>query len=271
MAIDLSDFEKGKPYDGDYPADLDRLQKRLAHVQVAHNVAGRRTLIVFEGWDAAGKGGAIQRLTAQWDPRNYEVWPIAAPTEEEKSRHFLWRFWTRLPCRGEIAVFDRSWYGRVLVERVEGFATTGQWKRGYDEINEFEAQQKDDGTQILKLFLHISQETQDARLKARLAHPWKRGKVNAEDFRNRARRADYLDAMHDMFAHTDTRWAPWKVIDANDKKAARIAALGWIADQMEKAVPMEPPEIDPAIVRLAETELGMKIGQNGGGAPEDDD
>jgi polyphosphate kinase 2 (PPK2 family) len=260
MAIHLSDYEKGAPHDGDYRADLEVLQKRLAHLQVAHTVTGKRTIILLEGWDAAGKGGAIQRLTAEWDPRNYEVWPIAAPTAEEKERHFLWRFWRRLPGTGEIAVFDRSWYGRVLVERVEGFASEREWKRGYDEINEFEAQQKEDGTNLIKLFLHITEDVQDKRLKRRLEHPWKRWKVNAEDFRNRARRADYLDAMHAMFEYTDTRWAPWKVIDGNDKKAARLAVLSWVVKQMEKVVPADPPAIDPAMASLAREKMGLDIG-----------
>ncbi|SFR98469.1 polyphosphate kinase 2 family protein [Sphingomonas jatrophae] len=256
MAINLSDFETGGKYPGDYSADLAALQKRLARIQVAHIVHGRRAVILFEGWDAAGKGGAIQRLTAEWDPRHFEVWPIAAPTPEENSRHFLWRFWTKLPAGGQIAVFDRSWYGRVLVERVEGYAKPSEWQRGYDEINEFEARQKDDGTIILKLFLHISQQEQDERLKARIEHPWKRWKTGADDFRNRARRTDYLAAMHDMFQHTDTRWAPWKVIDGNNKKAARIAALKWIADRLEKHVPMQPPPADPAVLALAKQAFG---------------
>jgi AMP-polyphosphate phosphotransferase len=256
MAIDLSDFEKGAKYSGDYDEALAKLQDRLARVQVAHVVHKKRSIILFEGWDAAGKGGTIQRLTAKWDPRFFEVWPIAAPTQEEIERHFLWRFWKRLPAAGEIAVFDRTWYGRVLVERVEGFATPKQWKRGYDEINEFEAQQKDDGTAIVKLFLHITQEEQDERLKARLDHPWKRHKVTVDDFRNRDGRAAYLEAMRDMFDHTDTRWAPWKVIDANNKKAGRIAALTYIVDRLEKAVPMEPPEVDPEVARLALSHFG---------------
>jgi polyphosphate kinase 2 (PPK2 family) len=250
-AIDLSRYEAGASFDGDYGAALEALQHRLAHVQVAHIVHGKRSIIVFEGWDAAGKGGAIQRLTAQWDPRHFEVWPIAAPTAEEKARHFLWRFWTKLPGPGKIAVFDRSWYGRVLVERVEGFATEAQWRRAYDEINEFEAQQTEDGTNIIKLFFHVTQEVQDRRLKARLDHPWKRWKVGVEDFRDRARRSDYLAAIKDMFAHTDTRWAAWHVIDGNDKKSARIAALTRIADALEQAVPMQPPTSPPEVEALA--------------------
>jgi AMP-polyphosphate phosphotransferase len=251
MSIELSDYETGAKFDGDYSEALEALQERLSRVFVAHIVHKRRSTIVVEGWDAAGKGGAIKRLTAEWDPRSFSVWPIAAPTEEEKARHFLWRFWKRLPGAGEIAVFDRSWYGRVLVERVEGFATTAQWRRGYDEINEFECQQATDGTSMVKLFFHVTQAVQDQRLKARLDHPWKRWKVSEEDFRNRSRRDDYLHALNDMFDRTDTRWAPWHVIDGNNKKAARIAALTVIANALEKAVPLVPPMSSPVIEALA--------------------
>jgi polyphosphate kinase 2 (PPK2 family) len=257
MTIDLSDCEAGNKYEGDYDGDLAKLQRRLAEIQVAHIVHQRRAVVMFEGWDAAGKGGAIQRLTAEWDPRYYEVWPISAPTPEEKGRHFLWRFWTRLPMNGDINVFDRSWYGRVLVERVEGFASEAEWKRGYDEINEFEAQQADSGTTIVKLFMHVTQAEQDERLKGRLEHPWKRWKTGAEDYRNRAHRADYLEAMAEMFKRTDTRWAPWTVIDGNNKKAARIAALNAIADRLEAHVSMEPPPLDPAVEKIARKALGL--------------
>ncbi len=255
MTIDLAKLEAGAHYDGDYKKALKAVQKRLAKLQIAHIVHGKRAIILFEGWDAAGKGGIIQRLTAEWDPRSFEVWPIAAPTAEEKARHFLWRFWQRLPAKGDIAIFDRSWYGRVLVERVEGFATEAEWRRGYDEINEFEARQRDDGTTVIKLFVHITQETQDERFRARLDHPWKRWKIGPDDFRNRAKREEYLVAMDEMFRNTDTRWSPWKAIDGNNKKAARIAALTWIADRLEKAVPMEPPEADPAVQELADEVL----------------
>ncbi len=218
MTIDLKNYETGTPYAGNYAVDIAKLQKRLAHIQVAHIVHKRRAVVMFEGWDAGGKGGAIQRLTSEWDPRYYEVWPIAAPTEEEKARHFLWRFWTRLPMDGDISVFDRSWYGRVLVERVEGYASEAEWRRGYDEINEFEAQQADSGTTIVKLFLHVTQAEQDKRLKDRLEHPWKRWKTGPDDYRNRAKRPEYLEAMAEMFERTDTRWAPWHVIDGNDRR-----------------------------------------------------
>lgn len=256
MTITLSDFERGAAHSGDYEADLAALQERLARIQVAHHVHGRRAILVFEGWDAAGKGGIIQRMTAKWDPRFFDVHPIAAPDAGEKDRHFLWRFWTRLPRSGDIAVFDRSWYGRVLVERVEGFATEAEWQRAYDEINEFEAQQRDCNTTLVKLFVHITQGEQDRRLRARFENPWKRWKTGPEDYRNRGRREAYLAALADMFRLTHTRWAPWTVIDGNDKKAARIAALTAIADQLEAAVPMTPPPLDPALERLVRDELG---------------
>lgn len=256
MTINLKNYEQDTDYKGDYDADVKALQARLARLQVAHLCHKRRAVIVFEGWDAAGKGGAIKRLTAEWDPRYFEVFPIAAPSAEERARHFLWRFWTRLPAAGNIAVFDRSWYGRVLVERVEGFASEPEWRRGYDEINEFEAQQADSGTTIIKLFLHITQKEQDKRLRERLEDPWKRWKTGLDDYRNRARRQDYLEAMAEMFRRTDTRWAPWVAIDANDKKAARIAALKAVADRLEAFVPLEPPPLDPELARVAKAALG---------------
>lgn len=258
MAIDLTDYERGEKYDGDYGDTLKALQERLSQIQAAYITHGRRAIIVFEGWDAAGKGGVIGRLTAELDPRYYEVYPISAPTPAELERHFLWRFWQKLPGKRDIAIFDRSWYGRVLVERVEGYASEAEWKRGYDEINEFEAQQKDAGATIVKLFLHITQEEQDERLAKRLDHPWKRWKTGKDDFRNRARRDDYLAAMHDMFARTDTRWAPWKVVDANNKKAARIAVLSHVADRLESGVKMVPPPRDAEVVALAKAAFGYE-------------
>ncbi len=252
MAIDLSDYESGARYDGDYDEDLAELQELIARQLVSLHVHKRRAIIAAEGWDAAGKGGAIQRLTAQCDPRHYHVWPISAPSEGEKARHYLWRFWNRLPRAGEVAIFDRSWYGRVLVERVEGFAAEAEWRRAYDEINEFEAQQNADGTLIIKLFFHVTQEVQDERLAKRLEDPWKRWKVSQEDFRNRARRDDYLAALKDMFDQTDTRWAPWTVIDSNNKKAARIAALRAVTDALSSHVPADPPEPRPEMERLAQ-------------------
>lgn len=256
MAINLADLEKGEPYPGDYDADLRLLQLRLARVQIAYREQGKTAIIACEGWDAAGKGGAIKRACAELDPRSLYVYPIGAPTTEEKAHHFLWRFWNRLPGAGEIAIFDRSWYGRVLVERVEGLCSETDVQRAYDEINEFEAQLAFNGIAVVKLFFHITQLEQDERLRDRLSQPWKRWKVNAEDFRNRARRDDYLAATADMFKLTDTHWAPWKAIDANDKQTARISALSHMAEQLEKKVSMDPPAIPADIAGLANKALG---------------
>jgi polyphosphate kinase 2 (PPK2 family) len=256
MTIKLSDYEKGASFKGDYEGALAALQERLARIMVAHIVHAKRSIIVVEGWDAAGKGGAIKRLTAEWDPRAFSVWPIAAPSDEEKARHYLWRFWKRLPAAGEIAVFDRSWYGRVLVERVEGFATKAEWSRAYDEINRFEAEQVADGTSVIKLFFHVTREVQDERLKQRLDHPWKRWKVGPEDFRNRARRKDYLAAIGDMLERTHTKAAPWTVIDGNKKKPARIAALTAVAKRLERTVPADPPKPSREVEALARKAFG---------------
>jgi polyphosphate kinase 2 (PPK2 family) len=251
MPINLWDYEAGAPFEGDYGEALADLQERLARLFVALHVHGRKAILVCEGWDAAGKGGAIQRMTAQCDPRTYRVWPIAAPGDEEKAHHYLWRFWRRMPKAGEVAIFDRSWYGRVLVERVEGLAEEAEWRRAYDEINELEAQLSHDGATIVKLFFHVTREVQDERFASRLDHPWKRWKVTAEDLRNRARRGDYLAALKDMFDQTDTRWAPWTVIDGNDKKAARIAALTRVAEALAAACPAEPPPVSPEMEEMA--------------------
>lgn len=254
--IDLADFQAGKKYPGHYRRDLEKLQKRLERILVAYIVHRRQAVVMLEGWDAAGKGGIIQRLVAQWDQRNFEVYPIAAPSDEEKAHDFLWRFRTRLPAAGNVSIFDRSWYGRVLVERVEGYADEADWRRGYDEINAFERELVEGGTILVKLFVHTTQQEQDERLRARLAEPWKRWKTGLDDLRNRARRDDYLAAMGEMFARTDTTIAPWAVIDGNNKKAARIAALTAVADALEAEVPMEPPPLDPAI-EAAAVEAGL--------------
>ncbi|MDQ2891919.1 MAG: polyphosphate kinase [Pseudomonadota bacterium] len=254
--IDLSDYEEGHKYKGHYKHDLKKLQKQLERIQVAHIIRGQAAVMMFEGWDAAGKGGIIERLTAKMDQRNYEVYPIAAPSAAEKAHDFLWRFETRLPQPGSIAIFDRSWYGRVLVERVEGYATEEEWTRGYEEINAFEAGLIAAGTTLIKVFVHTSQHEQDKRLKARLDEPWKRWKTGLDDFRNRAKRPAYLDAMHDMFARTDTGGAPWFVVDGNNKKAARIAALEHIADRLAANVDMAPPLLDPDVATVAREALG---------------
>jgi polyphosphate kinase 2 (PPK2 family) len=185
----------------------------------------QRAVVAFEGWDAAGKGGVIKRLTALMDPRGYKVWPIGAPRDAERRQHYLWRFWTRLPELGEIAIFDRSWYGRVLVERVEGFCKKDAWKRAYDEINAFERMLTQDGVRMAKFFLHIDKKTQLARFKDREHDPFKHYKLGEEDWRNRSKWKDYQNAIQEMLDRTHRPDAPWFVIPAADKKFARLEVL----------------------------------------------
>jgi polyphosphate kinase 2 (PPK2 family) len=256
MTIDLNSFEQGARYKGGYAKDLAKLEDRLDRIQAAYITHKKSAVIAFEGWDASGKGGAIQRLSAAWDPRYYEVWPIAAPSKEELAHHFLWRFKQKLPDAGEINIFDRTWYGRVLVERVEGYCSHDDWQRAYDQINAFEAKLAEDGIPLIKIFLHITQKQQDKRLQKRLLDPWKRWKTGLDDYRNRARRADYLAAYQDMFDRTDTAAAPWTVINGNDKKSARIAVMQAVADKLESKVDMVPPPMDPELERVARAALG---------------
>jgi PPK2 family polyphosphate:nucleotide phosphotransferase len=193
-------------------------------------------VLVFEGWDAAGKGGTIRRLMEPIDPRHFAVHAIVKPTQEELDHNYLWRFWNKLPKRGDIAVFDRSWYGRVLVERIEGFATRGEWSRAYEEINHFEKTLIDDGHVIVKFFLHISKEEQKRRFEARAKNPLKSWKLNDEDFRNRKKWDDYEAAIEDMFEKTDTSAAPWHIVPAEDKRFARVAVADLTIKAISKAV-----------------------------------
>jgi AMP-polyphosphate phosphotransferase len=193
-------------------------------------------ILVFEGWDAAGKGGTIRRLMEPIDPRQYQVHAVVKPTQEELDHQYLWRFWTKLPRRGDIGVFDRSWYGRVLVERVEGFATRPEWSRAYDEINDFERHLVDDGAVIVKIFLHISKKEQKKRFESRAKNPLKSWKLNDEDYRNRKKWDEYVVAIEDMLKKTDTGPAPWHVIPAEDKRYARIAVQEAVIRAVAKAV-----------------------------------
>jgi len=244
--------------DDAYDKALAGLQKRLQLLQTAYIVHGHRAIVVFEGWDAAGKGGSIRRLTECLDPRFVQVWPIAAPDDHELKRHYLYRFWRRLPGKAEMAVFDRSWYGRVLVERVEGLCGDA-WKRAYDEINEFENLLTRDSIRIVKLFLHITADEQDKRLRERLEVPYKRWKTGPDDYRNRARRPDYHQAIEDMLDKTSTREAPWSVIAANGKKHARLRSIETILAALEPGVDLSDQPVDPALRKLAEEALGVKL------------
>lgn len=218
----------------EYARQLDPLQNQLHLLGYQVYVQKRPVVIVFEGWDAAGKGGAIKRLTEKLDPRGYVVWPIAAPQGDDKVRHYLYRFWRRLPEQGQIAIFDRSWYGRVLVERVEGFCSEAAWQRAYHEINYFERELYDFGTILIKFWLHISQAEQLRRFEERQHTAYKAWKITDEDWRNRGKWEDYERAAEDMFRKTSTAHAPWTIVEANDKPYARIKVLKTVVNVLTR-------------------------------------
>ncbi|RRR70717.1 MAG: hypothetical protein EI684_12825 [Candidatus Viridilinea halotolerans] len=210
-----------------------RLQAQLHLLGLALYHQHRPAILVFEGWDAAGKGGAIQRLTAEIDPRSYTVHAIAAPAGEDKIRHYLYRFWRRLPPRGQLAIFDRSWYGRVLVERIEGFAQPDEWQRAYAEINEFERQLVDFGAIICKFWLHLSPEEQLRRFEERKNVPFKAWKLTDEDWRNREKWPQYEEAVDEMLLRSSTPAAPWTIVEAESKHFARIKVLRTVVQRLE--------------------------------------
>ncbi|MGF1659850.1 MAG: polyphosphate kinase 2 family protein [Rubrimonas sp.] len=233
-----------------YEKRLAKLQMRLREIQQAYLLQGRNAVVVFEGWDAAGKGGCIRRISAALDPRGCKVWPIGAPRDYFAERHYLARFWDKLPGKGAIAIFDRSWYGRVLVERVEGYAPKSRWKAAYDEINTFERMLVDDGVRVIKIFLYISQEEQLRRFEDRLRDPLKRWKLSYEDFRNRGKWDAYVEAAEEMFSRTEGA-EPWRVLSSEDKKSARIEAIDFICRKLAKGVDLSPPAIDDAVISEA--------------------
>ena len=220
----------------EYRKELKELQKRLGEL---HNRVYRKrvpVIITYEGWDAAGKGGNIKRITGALDPRGYEVHPIASPEPHEKARHYLWRFWTRLPKDGHIAIFDRTWYGRVMVERLEGFCSENDWKRAYNEMNEFEKELYDWGAVIIKFWVQIDKDTQLERFTDRQNNPEKQWKITDEDWRNREKWDLYEDAVNEMLKKTSTTYAPWHILESVDKKYARIKALKIVIEELEKAL-----------------------------------
>ena len=213
-----------------------QLKKCQARLNLLHREALKKklsTILLFEGPDAAGKGGAIRRITAALDARHYQVIPIAAPTDEERAHHYLWRFWRHLSRAGRINIYDRSWYGRVLVERVEDFATEEEWKRAYAEINEFEEEMTDHGMLLMKYWVHIDKDEQLARFQAREQTPHKRWKLTDEDWRNREKWDDYEWAVNDMVEHTSTSTAPWVLVEGNDKRFSRIKVISSFCDRLE--------------------------------------
>ena len=220
----------------EYGQRLEKGQGRLGRLVRAAFAKRRSTIVVFEGWDAAGKGGNIRRLTAAMDPRTYRVISVGAPTDEEKAHHYLWRFWRHVPRAGYVTAYDRSWYGRVLVERVEGFARREEWSRAYLEINEFEQQLVERGIVLAKYWLHIDEKEQLRRFREREKVAWKRHKIGPEDWRNREKRDAYEEAVNDMVARTSTPAAPWILVAANDKRFARVRVIETLCARLEEAL-----------------------------------
>lgn len=257
-SVDDLEHPSGPPKD-DYEAELAELQLQMLRIQCAYRAQGRRAVLAFEGTDAAGKGGAIRRMTARLDPRGVKVHAVGAPTKEEQGRHYLYRFWRELPVPGQLAVFDRSWYGRVLVERVEGFCKEEAWRRAYDEINAFEKMLVDDGAVLIKVLLCIGRGEQLERFADRLHDPVKRWKFTRDDLRNRNRWDDYVSAFDDMLERTDTSDAPWVVIGANTKRHARLATLRAVTDRLSADVDLTAPLAPHELIRDATASLGLPL------------
>jgi polyphosphate:AMP phosphotransferase len=232
LELPLDHQLSAKTYENKREKWLGRLNRALCRAAEAK----RTVVFVFEGQDAAGKGGAIRRLTSAMDARDYHIVPVAKPTDEEKAHHYLWRFWRQLPRDGRVVIFDRSWYGRVLVERIEGFCYPREWRRAYTEINDFEEQLTDHGSIVIKYWLQISKDVQLERFKSREETPYKQHKINDEDWRNRAQWAPYETAVGDMIALTDTSYAPWHLIPANNKRYARLDVLRQATRRINEAL-----------------------------------
>ena len=233
--LDVMDMSLTLPK-SDYKQELQTWQAHLNQLQRNALKKKLSTIMLFEGPDAAGKGGAIRRVTAALDARHVQVLPIAAPTDEERAHHYLWRFWRHLPRAGKITIYDRSWYGRVLVERIEDFASEEEWRRAYAEINDFEESLAESGIVLLKFWIHVSKDEQLRRFKEREKIPHKQWKLTEEDWRNREKWEDYEYAVNDLVEHTSTRAAPWNLIEGNDKRYARVKVIKTVCDRMEEAL-----------------------------------
>ena len=248
MPIDLTEFERGVPFTGDATEALHALQDRLARLQLSQIAHRKRAIVLFEGWIASGKKAALLKLAGAWDPSHYRVRTVRGADEADDERHWLAPFWGSLPATGDTTIFFRSWYRRIIELRAFGHASDKAWARACDEVNEFEAQQRDHGTLVVKLFFHVTADKQRERLTERQQDPWQRHLLTQEDVSGLGNRDRITEVLHDMFRHTDTRWAPWKVIDGNDMTAGTIAALSAIADMYEKAMPAEPPAVGETVV-----------------------
>ncbi len=233
----LDDLDQKKSLNQEeYRKQMKQFHLKLLGMQLQLREKKRPVILVMEGPDAAGKGGAIKRVVERLDPRLVRVYSIVKPTPEEFAHHYLWRFWTKIPSHGEMTIFDRSWYGRVLVERVEGFCSEEEWKRAYREINEFERTLIDDGAILIKLYLHISKEEQLDRFKRREADPYKHWKISEEDWRNRKHWLEHNEAAEEMFEKTSTQNAPWTVVPANYKWYARVKTLKTVCERISQAL-----------------------------------
>jgi AMP-polyphosphate phosphotransferase len=243
----------------DYERRLRSMQDTLQLVQQAYLGTQERAVLILEGWDTAGKGGIVRRLGWALDPRSFKVHPTSAPSAQERGQHYMQRFWQRLPEHGQIVVFDRSWYGRVLVERVEGLAAPREWKRAFREINEFERALVADGTRLIKVFLHITPDEQIRRFRDRLTNPRKRWKLSYEDFRNRERWQDYETAIEEMMDRTSTKQARWHLVPANNKPYGRLAVFSILTERLGQGVSLEPRPLDPQMAKAASRLLGLPL------------
>ena len=250
MPIDLTEFERGVPFADDPAEALQALQDRIARLQLSQIVHRKRAIILFEGWIGSGKKAALRRLVGAWDPSHVRVRSVAGADKADDDRHWLAPFWSRLPAAGDTTIFYRSWYRRIVEERVAGRLDDKRWARACDEVNEFEAQQRDHGTLVAKLFFHVSAENQMATLRDRQADPWRRHLLSEEDVAGLGQRERTVDVLHDLFKQTDTRWAPWQVIDGNDEIGGSIAALTTIAGLFGKEMPAEPPVEGETVIQF---------------------
>jgi AMP-polyphosphate phosphotransferase len=257
----------------DFKRIMPRRRERLYSLQKASWDAGLPVILVFEGWDAAGKGTTIRALTEHLDPRGFKLYPIRAARTYEKKRPWLWRFWTKLPARGEIAIFDRSWYGRVLVERVENLIPESEWRRGYRDIMDFERTLADDGHLILKFFLHISKQEQKRRFDKLLKDPMTAWKVAPEDWDHHRRYDEWELAYEEMFERTDSEWGPWTIVEATDRRFTQAKIFQTVIGALEERLGLSPePEPEPELSLPPEVNLQSEdIEEVWETAPEEDD
>ncbi len=256
MPVPLSDFERAAPFAGDFEASLKGLQDRLAAIHLAQIVHRKRAIILFEGWEGSGKKDALKRLSAALDPCHFSTHYVGG-SDRDSGQHWLARFWMDLPAAGHSTLYYRSWYRKVVDDRALGRVKPKDWARACDEINEFESQQRDHDTLVIKLFFHVSAEVQDQRLRQRGEDPWRKWLIEPEDLRSHSAHDRYLAAWKEIFKATDTRWAPWSVIDAGDERSAQIAALSAVVDLLEKAVSLDPPTDGDKVVMLAHQKFGQ--------------